>query len=124
MIVYDITHRASFERVPKWLAQIHEHAHENLVLILVGNKCDLAHLPNSRQVSTLEASRFANKHKMEFLETSAFDATNVVDAFKKIIVPVGRLLSPSNPDNLVKLPPGWRRVLSKTRYVQFLLIYY
>lgn len=118
MIVYDITNRSSFENVTSWLAQVHEHSHESLVMILVGNKCDLAHLSNSRQVSTLEAARFAAKHSMEFTETSALDATNVMDAFKKIIVPVGRLLSPTaNSSCITQLPPGWRRVLSRTRYV-------
>ncbi|POM61108.1 Rab11 family GTPase, partial [Phytophthora palmivora] len=38
MIVYDITNRSSFEHVTGWLAQVHEHSHESLVLILVGNK--------------------------------------------------------------------------------------
>jgi small GTP-binding protein len=115
MIVYDITNRSSFEHVTGWLAQVHEHSHESLVLILVGNKCDLAHLPESREVSTLEAARFAAKHSMEFLETSALDSTNVVDAFKKLIVPVGRLLSPTEPKKIARLPTGWRRVLSRTR---------
>lgn len=115
MIVYDITNRSSFEHVTGWLAQVHAHSHESLVLILVGNKCDLAHLPESREVSTLEAARFAAKHSMEFLETSALDSTNVVDAFKKMIVPVGRLLSPTEPKKIARLPPGWRRVLSRTR---------
>ncbi|OWZ20322.1 Rab11 family GTPase [Phytophthora megakarya] len=115
MIVYDITNRSSFEHVTGWLAQVHEHSHESLVLILVGNKCDLAHLPESREVSTLEAARFAAKHSMEFLETSALDSTNVMDAFKKLIVPVGRLLSPTEPKKIARLPPGWRRVLSRTR---------
>ncbi|KAL3668251.1 hypothetical protein V7S43_006345 [Phytophthora oleae] len=115
MIVYDITNRSSFEHVTSWLAQVHEHSHQSLVLILIGNKCDLAHLPESREVSSLEAARFAAKHSMEFLETSALDSTNVVDAFKKLIVPVGRLLSPTEPKKIAKLPPGWRRVLSRTR---------
>lgn len=84
-------------------------------MVLVGNKCDLAHLPQSREVSTLEAARFAAQHSMEFIETSALDATHVVDAFKKVVVPVGRLLSPSNPSNIVKVPPGWRRVMSRSR---------
>jgi small GTP-binding protein len=118
MVVYDVTNRASFENVSKWLAQIHEHSHENLVMVLVGNKCDLAHVPHTRQVSTLEAARFAATHSMEFIETSALDATNVMDAFKKIIVPVGRLLSPTDHShNIARLPQGWRRVLSRTRYV-------
>ncbi|KAF4324557.1 hypothetical protein BBI17_001492 [Phytophthora kernoviae] len=106
---------SSFEHVTGWLAQVHEHSHHSLVLILVGNKCDLAHLPESREVSTLEAARFAAKHSMEFLEASALDSTNVVDAFKKLIVPVGRLLSPTDPKKIARLPTGWRRVLSRTR---------
>ncbi|KAF0689460.1 Aste57867_19095 [Aphanomyces stellatus] len=119
LVVYDITNRHSFEHVTHWLAQIREHAHENVVLILVGNKCDLAHLPNTRQVSTLEAARFAETHHMEFVEASALDSTNVVEAFKRIIVPVGRLLTPMPPSSSTsqtqRLPPGWRRVLSRTR---------
>ncbi|CAK4775400.1 unnamed protein product [Aphanomyces euteiches] len=117
LVVYDITNRHSFEHVTHWLEQIREHAHENVVLILVGNKCDLAHLPNTRQVSTLEAARFAETHHMEFVEASALDSTNVVEAFKRIIVPVGRLLTPmpSAASQTQRLPPGWRRVLSRTR---------
>ncbi|KAI9905894.1 hypothetical protein PsorP6_013619 [Peronosclerospora sorghi] len=115
MIVYDITNRSSFEHITGWLAQVQEHSHESLVLILVGNKCDLAHSPESREVSTLEAARFAAKHSMDFLETSALESTNVVEAFKKMIVPVGRLLSPTEPKKIARLPQGWRRVLSRTR---------
>ncbi|RQM29810.1 hypothetical protein B5M09_002273 [Aphanomyces astaci] len=119
LVVYDITDRHSFEHVTHWLEQIREHAHENVVLILVGNKCDLAHVPNTRQVSTLEAARFAETHHMEFVEASALDSTNVVEAFKRIIVPVGRLLTPPSTSSATgqtpRLPPGWRRVLSRTR---------
>nr|CCA14789.1 Rab11 family GTPase putative [Albugo laibachii Nc14] len=115
MVVYDVTNRTSFENIERWLRQMQQYAHENLVMVLVGNKCDLAHLPNSRQVSTLEAARFADKYSMEFLETSALDSTNVIEAFRKLIVPVGRLLSPSNAKTIARLPAGWRRVRSRSR---------
>ncbi|KAE8877854.1 hypothetical protein PF005_g22840 [Phytophthora fragariae] len=62
MIVYDATNRSSLEYVTGWLVQVDEHAHESLVLMLVGSKCNPAHLPESREVSTLEAARFAAKY--------------------------------------------------------------
>ncbi|KAI9911154.1 hypothetical protein PsorP6_009359 [Peronosclerospora sorghi] len=68
MIVYDITNRSSFEHITGWIAQLQEHSHESLVLILVGKKCDLAHSPESREISTHEAARFSLKHSMDLLE--------------------------------------------------------
>ena len=42
LLVYDITQRSSFESVEKWIKAIKEHADPNIVMILVGNKSDLA----------------------------------------------------------------------------------
>jgi Ras-related protein Rab-2A len=40
-IVYDITNKLSFEHVASWLEDLRQTASENLVVCLVGNKCDL-----------------------------------------------------------------------------------
>jgi Ras-related protein Rab-11A len=56
MLVYDITSRDSFENVSKWMAQIKEKADPSIVMILIGNKSDLA---DRRQVKMDEAMRFA-----------------------------------------------------------------
>lgn len=50
--------------------------------MLAGNKSDLKHL---REVKTDEASMFAEKNNLAFIETSALDATNVENAFTRII---------------------------------------
>jgi ABC-type uncharacterized transport system substrate-binding protein len=50
--------------------------------MLVGNKSDLRHL---RAVSTEEASQFAEKHGLSFIETSALESTNVEEAFQQIL---------------------------------------
>uniref|UniRef100_A0A3P8X005 Small monomeric GTPase n=1 Tax=Cynoglossus semilaevis TaxID=244447 RepID=A0A3P8X005_CYNSE len=50
--------------------------------MLVGNKSDLRHL---RAVSTEEASAFAQKNGLFFLETSALDSTNVERAFQTVL---------------------------------------
>ena len=68
LIVYDITRQSSFHNVEKWLNELHEHADENIVVMLVGNKTDMK---SSREVSTEDASKFA-KAKGLFLLFSAF----------------------------------------------------
>ncbi|CAD7941665.1 unnamed protein product [Amoebophrya sp. A25] len=78
LLVYDITSRASFNHVISWLREAREHADTNLVITLVGNKCDLGH---KREVSYEEGLNLAATENLQFVETSAVDATNVEDAF-------------------------------------------
>ncbi|CAK5271984.1 unnamed protein product [Mycena citricolor] len=82
LLVYDITSRASFSAVERWLGEVRDYADAGAVVMLVGNKTDLAHL---RAVSTEEGRMFAEKHSLLFLETSALDASNVESAFKMVI---------------------------------------
>jgi GTPase SAR1 family protein len=43
--------------VERWLKELRDHADANIVIMLVGNKCDLQHL---RAVSTEDAKEFAS----------------------------------------------------------------
>ncbi|XP_010565434.1 PREDICTED: ras-related protein Rab-4B isoform X2 [Haliaeetus leucocephalus] len=52
----------------------------NIVIILCGNKKDL---DADREVTFLEASRFAQENELMFLETSALTGENVEEAFLK-----------------------------------------
>ena len=56
LLVYDITKKGTFENVTRWLNELREHADEDIVILLVGNKCDLRHI---RAVSTEEGTSFA-----------------------------------------------------------------
>jgi Ras-related protein Rab-1A len=78
ILVYDITDRQSFKDIENWLAEVERHANENVVKLLVGNKCDLE---SARQVSTEEGKEFAESLGIKFLETSAKETTNVDKAF-------------------------------------------
>ncbi|KAF8894786.1 ras family-domain-containing protein [Infundibulicybe gibba] len=93
ILVYDITKRASYENVTRWLKEIREHADSNIVILLVGNKSDLKHM---RAVPTDEAKAFAAENSMSFVETSALDASNVEVALETIITDIYRI--PSNID--------------------------
>ncbi|CAL8235918.1 unnamed protein product [Boreogadus saida] len=53
-------------------------ASQNIVIILCGNKKDLE---ADREVTFLEASRFAQENELMFLETSALTGENVEEAF-------------------------------------------
>jgi len=90
LLVYDITKSQSFENVEKWLKELRDHAEPHIVVMLVGNKNDLKHL---RAVKTEDASQYAEKNGLAFIETSALEATNVEMAFQKIIQEIYQLLN-------------------------------
>jgi GTPase SAR1 family protein len=64
--------------VEKWLEEVKINTSENIVKILIGNKKDdVSH----RKVSYEEASQFADRYQMKYLETSAKTYENVDEAF-------------------------------------------
>jgi len=78
IVVYDVTDQESFNNVKQWLHEIDRYACENVNKLLVGNKNDLT---SKRVVSFDAAKEFADNLDIEFLETSAKNATNVEQAF-------------------------------------------
>jgi len=80
--VYDIAKHLTYENVERWLRELRDHADQNIVIMLVGNKSDLRHL---RAVPTDEAKAFAERNGLSFIETSALDSTNVETAFQNIL---------------------------------------
>ncbi|KAI9169765.1 hypothetical protein LWI28_017334 [Acer negundo] len=90
MLVYDISKRQTFDHVAKWLEELRGHADKNIVIMLVGNKSDLATL---RAVPTEDAREFAEKESLFFMETSALDCTNVESAFLTVLTEIYRIVS-------------------------------
>lgn len=78
LLVYDITRRDSFEHVSQWLQEARANADPELVITLVGNKCDKI---QERQVSYEEGHSFAQRFGLYFLETSAVTGEFVDQAF-------------------------------------------
>lgn len=81
MLVYDITRRRSFENIAKWLRNIDEHAKEDVIKLLVGNKCDMQH---KRAVKREEGEKLADEYDMSFFETSAKENESIDEAFECI----------------------------------------
>ncbi|XP_041837371.1 ras-related protein Rab-4A isoform X2 [Melanotaenia boesemani] len=78
LLVYDITSRETYNALTTWLSDARMLASQNIVIILCGNKKDL---DADREVTFLEASRFAQENELMFLETSALTGENVEEAF-------------------------------------------
>lgn len=77
LLVYDITRRDSFLHISRWLEEARQNAPQQMVIMLIGNKCDLEH----RDVSYEEGAQFARDNGLIFKETSAKTAQNVEDSF-------------------------------------------
>ncbi|XP_043935702.1 ras-related protein Rab-25-like isoform X2 [Protopterus annectens] len=56
LLVYDISKNVTFDNAERWLKELYDHADANIVIMLVGNKSDLAHI---RTVPMEEAKMFA-----------------------------------------------------------------
>lgn len=69
-----IDRRETFNHLASWLEDARQHANENMTIVLVGNKSDLAH---RRAVTVEEGEQFAKKHGLIFLEASAKTSQNV-----------------------------------------------
>jgi small GTP-binding protein len=90
LLLYDVSSALTFQSLTRWLQELRENADSNIVVMLVGNKCDLQEL---RAVATDEGVGFAKTESLLFIETSALDATTVQESFKKLITEVVHKLS-------------------------------
>jgi len=95
LLVYDIAKHTTYENVERWLKELRDHADNNIVIMLVGNKSDLRHL---RAVPTEDARSYAERNNLSFIETSALDSTNVETAFQNILTEIYRIVSQKQLD--------------------------
>ena len=80
--MYDLTNRDSFTDINEWMNKIFKHAQNDVVVILVGNKCDEE---EKREVSREEEEEMASRYGIPFLNTSAKNNTNVTEVFQLLI---------------------------------------
>ncbi|XP_072273605.1 ras-related protein Rab-26 [Pyxicephalus adspersus] len=81
LLLYDVTNKTSFDNIQAWLTEIHEYAHKDVVIMLLGNKVDSTH---ERAVKMEDGERLAKEYGVPFMETSAKSGLNVELAFMAI----------------------------------------
>lgn len=77
LLVFDLTNRASFEKVTEWRNEIRNFC-GNIPVILIGNKLDLK---DQRQIHFEQGLKLAKELDCPYMETSAMNSENVEDAF-------------------------------------------
>ena len=83
VICYDITNKKSFDNLDKWIKDVKLERGDDVIIVLVGNKLDLA--TDKRQVSLEDVEILQNKIGAKFfIETSTKANHNVKLLFKKI----------------------------------------
>jgi len=97
LLVFDLTRRSTFERIPMWLEAV-EASSPELPRVLVGNKSD-----GETQVSAEEAVALAQQHGCKYFETSAIRNDQVPEAFSSLIARiVAQIPNPPEPSLLLR----------------------
>ncbi|NXQ24213.1 RB39B protein, partial [Alaudala cheleensis] len=90
MLLFDLTNRASFESIRRWHQEVTDTVQPfRMVFLMVGHKSDLA---GQRRVGQREAEKLAASLGVQYVETSAKDASNVVQAFQMLTVAIYQAL--------------------------------
>lgn len=81
LLLYDITRKSSFDNIRAWLTEVYEYAQKDVVIMLLGNKSDMA---AERVITHEEGEKLAKEYGVPFMETSAKTGVNVELAFYAI----------------------------------------
>ncbi|KAM4732665.1 ras-related protein Rab-41 isoform 2-T2 [Anableps anableps] len=81
VVVYDITNLNSFQQTSKWIDDVRTERGSDVIIMLVGNKTDLA---DKRQITTEEGEQRAKELNVMFIETSAKTGYNVKQLFRRV----------------------------------------
>nr|XP_027224127.1 ras-related protein Rab-26-like isoform X2 [Penaeus vannamei] len=81
LLLYDVMSKTSFDNTRAWLGEVHEYAQDDVVIMLIGNKCDVN---GERVVRREDGERLAREYNVAFMETSAKTGLNVDLAFMAV----------------------------------------
>ncbi|KAJ5105147.1 hypothetical protein NUU61_002494 [Penicillium alfredii] len=88
LLVFDISRRSTFTSCTQWLQDLRQIAEDGIVVILVGNKTDLAgddSGSNKRQITRQEAEEWCRLNNIvRYVETSAKSGDGVERAFLEV----------------------------------------
>jgi GTPase SAR1 family protein len=79
--VFDLTARATFDSVERWVGDVREERGQNVFMVIVGNKLDKA---DERVVTQEEGEAKAKSLDALYVETSAKTGDNVQQLFHQI----------------------------------------
>ncbi|CAD8108723.1 unnamed protein product [Paramecium primaurelia] len=112
ILVFAVNDQESFHDIEKWMNQIKQHASDNIIKVLIGNKTDLP----DRCITYEQAMKMAQKYNIPYFETSAKEGTNINDTFQQIAKQIKEQIEklPQQSNNTFnKLNPSANQVQEK-----------
>ncbi|KAH0791842.1 small GTP-binding protein [Histomonas meleagridis] len=78
IIVFDVTSANSFRSVDYWVNELHENTEEKIIIVICGNKVDVA----EREIGNSYAVEMAEKYHALYAETSAVTGVGIDAMFQ------------------------------------------
>eukprot|EP00826_Nyctotherus_ovalis_P048454 TRINITY_DN5710_c0_g3_i4.p1 TRINITY_DN5710_c0_g3~~TRINITY_DN5710_c0_g3_i4.p1 ORF type:complete len:133 (+),score=35.24 TRINITY_DN5710_c0_g3_i4:85-483(+) len=100
ILVYDLTQPASFEGLKVWAKELEDNGMSNIVLVVVGNKLDIA---DTTAINTEEVSDYAESLNATSLTVSAKTDVNIKKIFETISFKLGNRTESSKDSGIKKL---------------------
>lgn len=80
LVVFDLSNTKSFLNIRKWLDNINCYCNNNIIIKLIGNKCD-----KNIEVCREEITELCVEHKIKYIEVSAKGNINITKIFSSVI---------------------------------------
>ena len=93
IILFDLTNKASFKNLSKWVDLIKEHCGNKMPMLFVGNKSDLE---ENREVHKEDIIKYMTKEKSKYIKTSCKTGDNIKKAVDIICKDIIRSFSAKN----------------------------
>ena len=87
--VFDVSNEESFNRVASWLSDLRQNADPEVVVTIVGNKCD-----KKPSFDLATCARFAEEPNVKFFKASALTGENVDEVFNELASRVSEVYVP------------------------------
>ncbi|XP_046333185.2 EF-hand calcium-binding domain-containing protein 4B-like isoform X2 [Haliotis rufescens] len=84
IVMYDVTSENSFVNIRNWMNSVKEGVDDDTVIVIVGNKMDLAENDNKRVIKTKDGIKFADEYGALFYETSAKIGSGVTETMEAL----------------------------------------
>lgn len=101
VLVIDLTQdrNTTFSNAKRWLRELRNHASDDVVTVMAGNKIDLRESrTNFKCISKEDAEDFSRRHKIKYFETSALTGENVNLIFESLVHEIHKVVE--SDDNL------------------------
>jgi small GTP-binding protein len=111
VLVYDITNTETFSKLTSWINDAKALSSQDISMIVLGNKNDLA---EARAVRFVDAAGFCTEQNLQLLETSAVTGENIEVAFSKVAKIVLDKLQDGQLQDFKGIQPGGARIIDRT----------